>query len=180
MNININTLSGRIQDKALMEVHSLSHPQGTIDGLTREQIEEFKEAFELFDKNGDGRVTASELGIVMHSLGHAPTDQELVDMVNEIDEDGNGSIEFDEFVTMMSRKVMDSESDKELQEAFQVFDKDSDGFISPVELRFVMMNLGEQLSEQEVTDMIREADIDGDGKVNFEGKQSFNKFEYSN
>lgn len=59
-----------------------------IKGLTREEVEEFKEAFELFDKDGDGRVTARELGIVMHSLGHTPTEQELEDMVREIDEDG--------------------------------------------------------------------------------------------
>jgi calmodulin len=59
-----------------------------IDGFSREQIEEFKEAFMLFDINGDGRVTADELGKVMESLGHRPTEQELVDMVNEIDEDG--------------------------------------------------------------------------------------------
>lgn len=60
----------------------------TMDGVTCEQLEEFKEAFELFDKDGDGRITAHELGIVMHSLGQTPTEQELVDMVNEIDEDG--------------------------------------------------------------------------------------------
>ncbi|KAF1575878.1 UNVERIFIED_CONTAM: Calmodulin, partial [Eudyptes robustus] len=138
-----------------------------IDGLTKEQVEEFKEAFELFDKDGDGRVTALELGIVMQSLGHTPTEQELIDMVNEIDEDGNGSIELEEFVKMMSRKVKDTETEKELQEAFQVFDKDNDGYISAVELRFVMMNLGEDLSEDEVYEMIKEADLDGDGKVNF-------------
>nr|CAD2126650.1 unnamed protein product [Meloidogyne enterolobii] len=138
-----------------------------IEGLTEDQVAEFKEAFELFDKDGDGRVTAAELGIVMKSLGHSPTDQELQEMVREIDEDGNGSIELNEFVKMMSRKVKESESEKELREAFQVFDKDNDGFISPFELRFVMQNLGEDLTDFEVKEMIREADLDGDGKVNF-------------
>ncbi|CAK5034968.1 unnamed protein product [Meloidogyne enterolobii] len=138
-----------------------------IEGLTEDQVAEFKEAFELFDKDGDGRVTAAELGIVMKSLGHSPTDQELQEMVREIDEDGNGSIELNEFVKMMSRKVKESESEKELREAFQVFDKDNDGFISHFELRFVMQNLGEDLTDFEVKEMIREADLDGDGKVNF-------------
>jgi calmodulin len=138
-----------------------------IDGLTREQVEEFKEAFELFDKDGDGRVTARELGVVMRSLGHEPTEEELRDMVNEIDIDGNGTIELEEFVKMMSKKVQTDENEKELREAFQVFDKDQDGFISPYELRFVMQNLGERLTEEEVVEMIREADLDGDGKVNF-------------
>uniref|UniRef100_A0A915P1N2 EF-hand domain-containing protein n=1 Tax=Meloidogyne floridensis TaxID=298350 RepID=A0A915P1N2_9BILA len=70
---------------------------------------------------------------------------------------------------MMSRKVKESESEKELREAFQVFDKDNDGFISHFELRFVMQNLGEDLTDFEVKEMIREADLDGDGKVNFNG-----------
>ena len=131
------------------------------------KVAEFKEAFELFDRDGDGRITASELGIVMQSLGHSPTDVELQEMVREIDENGNGSIELDEFVKMMSRKVKESENEKELREAFQVFDKDNDGFISPFELRYVMQNLGEELTDFEVHEMIREADLDGDGKVNF-------------
>uniref|UniRef100_A0A915DZN0 EF-hand domain-containing protein n=1 Tax=Ditylenchus dipsaci TaxID=166011 RepID=A0A915DZN0_9BILA len=138
-----------------------------IEGLTREQVEEFKQAFELFDRDGDGKVTAKELNIVMKNLGQTPTEEELVEMIKEIDEDGNGTIEFEEFVKMMSAKVKESENEKELREAFQVFDKDNDGFISPHELRFVMLNLGEQLSELEVVEMIREADLDGDGKVNF-------------
>ncbi|KAH7716680.1 calmodulin [Aphelenchoides avenae] len=146
---------------------SYTRPLPEIEGLTKEQVEEFKEAFELFDKDGDGRVTARELGIVMRSLGHEPTDQELLDMVHEIDEDGNGTIELEEFVKMMSKKVKVDENEKELREAFQVFDRDNDGFISPFELRHVMINLGEKLSEEEVVEMIREADLDGDGKVNF-------------
>ncbi|TMS35657.1 hypothetical protein L596_003015 [Steinernema carpocapsae] len=142
----------------------------TISKFTREPVrllEEFKEAFELFDKDGDGRITADELGTVMESLGQNPSRQELQDMVNEIDEDGNGTIELEEFVRMMSRKVLESENERELREAFQVFDKDNDGYISARELSFVMCNLGEKLSEDEVIDMIKEADLDGDGRVNF-------------
>lgn len=55
----------------------------------------------------------------------------------------------------------------------QVFDKDNDGFISPYELSFVMLNLGEDLTDQEIYDMINEADLDGDGKVNFSGLNFF-------
>ncbi|KAI6218200.1 Calmodulin [Aphelenchoides fujianensis] len=138
-----------------------------IDGLTREQVEEFKEAFELFDKDGDGRVTAQELGIVMQSLGHTPTQQELLDMVNEIDEDGNGTIELVEFARMMNKKVKESDVERELREAFQVFDRDQDGYISASELRFVMRNLGENLSDEECNEMIKEADRDKDGRVDF-------------
>ena len=136
--------------------------------LTEEQIAEFKEAFSLFDKNGDGNITTKELGTVMRSLGQNPTEAELVDMINEVDADGNGDIDFSEFLTMMARKMKDADSEDEIKEAFKVFDKDGNGYISAAELRHVMTNLGEKLTDDEVDEMIREADIDGDGQINYE------------
>ena len=83
---------------------------------------------------------------------------------------GNGTIDFDEFLAMMSKKVRGTESDDEIKEAFRVFDKDGDGFITSTELRHVMANLGEKLTDDELDEMIGEADEDGDGKVNFQGE----------
>ncbi|XP_049858982.1 calmodulin-like isoform X2 [Schistocerca gregaria] len=137
-------------------------------GLTEDQVAEFKEAFMLFDKDEDGTITMAELGVVMRSLGQRPTETELRDMVNEVDQDGNGTIEFNEFLQMMSKKMKGAEGEDELREAFKVFDKNNDGLISNSELRHVMTNLGEKLSDEEVDDMIREADLDGDGMVNYE------------
>ena len=71
---------------------------------------------------------------------------------------------------MMSKKLHDSDSETELREAFRVFDKNGDGFISPEELRHVMTNLGEKLTDEDVDDMIKEADLDGDGLVDYNGK----------
>ena len=124
--------------------------------LTDEQIAEFKEAFALFDKDGDGTITTKELGTVMRSLGQNPTEAELQDMINEVDADGNGTIDFPEFLNLMARKMKDTDSEEELQEAFKV------------ELRHVMTNLGEKLTDEEVDEMIREADVDGDLEVNYE------------
>lgn len=86
---------------------------------------------------------------------------------------GNGTIDFPEFLTMMARKMKDTDSEEEIREAFRVFDKDGNGFISAAELRHVMTNLGEKLTDEEVDEMIREADIDGDGQVNYEGMYAY-------
>ncbi|KAK2104110.1 hypothetical protein P7K49_017966 [Saguinus oedipus] len=138
------------------------------DQLTEEQITELKEAFSFFDKDGDGTITTKELGTMMRSLGQNPTEAELQDMFNEVDTDGNGTIDFPEFLTMMARKTKETDSEEEIREAFQVFDKDGNGYTSTAELHHVMTNLGEKLTNEEVDEMIREADIDGDSQVNYE------------
>ncbi|KAF7377611.1 Calmodulin-like protein [Mycena sanguinolenta] len=151
---------------------------------------EFKEAFALFDKgtssslsiaiacalsddpltpDGDGTITTVELGTVMRSLGQNPTESELQDMINEVDVDGNGTIDFNEFLAMMAKKFQDTDSEEEIRQAFAVFDKDGNGTISVTELQQVMRSLGEKLTDREVEEMIREADVDGDGEINYDG-----------
>ena len=74
---------------------------------------------------------------------------------------------------MMSKREKDVETDDDLLEAFRVFDRDGDGHISTTELRMVMLNIGEKMSEEEVENMIKEADEDGDGQVNYDGRYFF-------
>jgi calmodulin len=105
------------------------------------------------------------LGTVMRSLGQNPSESELQDMINEVDADNNGTIDFPEFLTMMARKMKDTDSEEEIREAFKVFDRDNNGFISSAELRHVMTSIGEKLTDDEVDEMIREADQDGDGRI---------------
>ncbi|XP_028022296.1 calmodulin-1-like [Balaenoptera acutorostrata] len=138
------------------------------DQLTQEQITEFKEAFSLFDKDGYGTITTKELGTVIRSLGQNPTEAKLQDMINKVAADGNATIDFPEFLTMMARKMKDTDSKKEIREASWVLEKDGNGYISATEQCHVMTNLGEKRTDEEVDEMTREADIDGDAQVNYE------------
>merc|ERR1719183_509650 len=136
--------------------------------LTSAQEKEYKEAFALFDSDGDGTITTKELGVVMRSLGQTPTEAELKEMIAEVDANKDGTIDFKEFLGLMSKQTKERDSQEELKEAFKVFDKDGNGFISAAELRHVMTSLGEKLTDEEVDEMIREADVDGHGQVNYE------------
>lgn len=137
----------------------------------------------------DGKITASELGTVMRSLGQDPTDAELEEMVKQVDTDGDGTIDVPEFLTLMARKMTQIEN--ELMDAFKVFDRDGNGYISHAELRQVMASLGastrivcvlelvdirltgEKLTEEELDEMMNDADTDHDGQVNYEGELPF-------
>lgn len=109
-----------------------------------------KEAFALFDKDGDGTIDSEELGVVMKSLGQHPTEQELEDLIAEHDVDGNGIIDFSEFLTLMAQIKKDLDAEEELVEAFRVFDRQGDGIITKDELMETFKILGEKLSEEEI------------------------------
>ncbi len=83
-------------------------------------------------------------------MGQNPTEAELKQMISEVDADGNGLIDFAEFVTLLARKMNNSDKDAEIREAFNVFDKDGSGKISKDELRSIMKSLGEDLTDEEV------------------------------
>lgn len=136
--------------------------------LTEQQIEDFRKAFQLFDKDGNGKITADELFDVMRSLGQKPSDSEVEAMIQQADQDGDGTIDFLEFLEVMASRMGENSFEDDMREAFQLFDRDCNGYISKRELKFVMISLGEQITEAAVENMMKEVDLDGDGRVNYE------------
>eukprot|EP00475_Leptophrys_vorax_P012982 TRINITY_DN1935_c0_g1_i1.p2 TRINITY_DN1935_c0_g1~~TRINITY_DN1935_c0_g1_i1.p2 ORF type:complete len:148 (+),score=50.35 TRINITY_DN1935_c0_g1_i1:107-550(+) len=135
--------------------------------LTEDQLAEYKEAFSLFDTDGSGQIDQQELEKLFQRLGKAPSKEQLKAMIAKADIDGDGQISFEEFCRMMSKKDKFVTFETELKEAFSVFDKDGNGSISAQELLKVMTELGEKISLEEIDLMINEADLDGDGQMDF-------------
>ena len=147
-------------------------PSNLMDQLSEKQIKEFQDAFALFDKDGEGTISAKEMAKVKRALGlHSSrfyTEAELQDLINDYDMDGDGQIGFEEFLIMMEQKMKEKNSEEDIRDTFQVFDKDGNGLISAPELWQVMTILGKNFTNKEIDEMILEVDIDGDGQVNFE------------
>ena len=104
----------------------------------------------------------------MRNLGQNPSEEELKQMIREVDLNGDGTIDFKEFLCLMLKKMDDSDIDDELETAFKAFDLDKDGYITPHELRNGMLNLGEEYSPEEAEEMIKEGDLDNDGRIDYD------------
>ena len=142
--------------------------EGLLDDLTELQIAEYKEAFQIFDKHGEGVISSKELGTIMRSLGLNPTDEDLKEIIDSFDNDKNNNlIDFNSFLIIMARRKNDVDKEEDLLDAFRVFDKENNGKILSRELRYVMMSSGEDLNENDIEDMIHEASIDTDEYIDY-------------
>eukprot|EP00794_Sanderia_malayensis_P015262 gene15262-16837_t len=139
------------------------------DIFTEQDVREFKEVYKLFDKDGDGVINEKELGVIMSGHGYDIKDEDLTAMIKKGDYSGDGTVSFNEFIQLIREGLKLEEKEGEVVEAFRVFDREGNGFINAAEIRRVMTNLGEKLNDEEVDEMIKEADLDGDGQVNYEG-----------
>ena len=89
--------------------------------FTDEEISQLKQAFALFDLDCNGFITNDELGTVLRKMGQEPTDEEVAQMIAEIDEDGDGTIDFDEFCELMEKRMSDDSTEADIIEVFKVF-----------------------------------------------------------
>ncbi|XP_037365625.1 centrin-1 [Talpa occidentalis] len=136
--------------------------------LTENQKQEVREAFDLFDADGSGTIDVKELRVAMRALGFEPTKEEVKKMVSEIDKEGTGKVSFNDFLALMTQKMAEKDTKEEILKAFRLFDDDETGKISFRNLKRVASELGEHLTDEELQEMIEEADRDGDGEVNEE------------
>merc|ERR1712098_426296 len=122
--------------------------------------------FSLFDSDASGAIDVRELKSAMRALGFEVKNEELKKMVSDVDNDGNGTIEFGEFLAMMTGKMGEKDSREDIDKVFKLFDNDSTNKISFRNLARVAEELGETIDDEELQDMINQADRDGDGEIN--------------
>lgn len=139
--------------------------------LDDEQLGELREIFRSFDRNNDGSLTQLELGSLLRSLGLKPSEDQLDALIQKADTNSNGLIEFSEFVSLVEPELIPAKSpynEEQLRMIFRMFDRDDKGYITAAELAHSMAKLGHALTANELTGMIKEADTDGDGCINFQ------------
>eukprot|EP01101_Sappina_pedata_P003303 TRINITY_DN1353_c0_g1_i1.p1 TRINITY_DN1353_c0_g1~~TRINITY_DN1353_c0_g1_i1.p1 ORF type:complete len:162 (-),score=80.53 TRINITY_DN1353_c0_g1_i1:111-557(-) len=137
-----------------------------VDKLTKEELEEYREAFSFYDGDRDGKISSQEVVTVIRACGQAPSQKQAAALISEIG--ANARLNFNEFITIATRNIVKSPTSDEIMESFKVLDKDGSGLIPSVELKHTMTNLGEKFGDLEVEYMLLEAGVDADGQVNYE------------
>lgn len=133
-----------------------------------ERTENFREIFISCDSNHDGSLTLFELNRALTKLGYRLTNSDVAIIFSEIDSDESGTISFREFLTLLDKKKESKQAEDELLGAFKVFDQDGNGYVSADELRDTLIKHGENISCDEAEDIVKTADLNGDGRINYE------------
>mmetsp|Transcript_50318 Transcript_50318/g.110053 ORF Transcript_50318/g.110053 Transcript_50318/m.110053 type:complete len:183 (+) Transcript_50318:56-604(+) len=136
--------------------------------LSEEQVEELREAFNLFDTDHTGSIDARELKAAMRALGFEVKKDDVRRMMADIGKDPSAPISFDDFQEIMSSRMGEKDSREEIMKIFSLFDEDNTGKISFRALKRITQELGESLTDEDLQEMIDEADRDGDGLINSE------------
>jgi Ca2+-binding EF-hand superfamily protein len=135
-----------------------------------EKEEYYKDAFKMFNISGDGQITVEKLGELIKKLNLKTQipNEDLFEIINNIDKDDKGYFDYEDFKRIMNNKDIDSIKEREIINAFRIFDIDGNRLISKENLTNMIPKLGGDLNENEIKEMINQADIDGDGFINYE------------
>ncbi len=136
-----------------------------IDDLTDQQIIEFREAFQAFDKDGNGSISTKELGTVMRSLGQNLSEAAIKQMIEIVDEDKSGTIDFKEFLNLMARNMKIVNKEEELLDALNTLDQDGSGKISKYKLRNIILKTDKKMTGEEIEEIIKTFDMDEEGNI---------------
>lgn len=134
--------------------------------LTKEQQSDLLEAFNLLDYTGEGKIKAEDFRVAIKALGYEPTKEELETMINAVDKGDTGRLSFENFQTAIMRKIMAQDCDGDIMKSFRLFDMDDTGLISFDNVKQVSQILGASLTDEEIEEMIDDADKDFDGYIN--------------
>ncbi|KAH8354951.1 hypothetical protein KR093_002905, partial [Drosophila rubida] len=135
-----------------------------------------RNAFNAFDPEKNGYINTTMVGTILSMLGHQLDDATLAEIIAEVDEDGSGQIEFEEFTTLAARFLVEEDAEAmmaELKEAFRLYDKEGNGYITTGVLREILRELDDKLTNDDLDMMIEEIDSDGSGTVDFDGGHKF-------
>ena len=138
------------------------------DNIVSDKEKEFKDIFDKYDSNRDGNVTSDELANILKAINLDVSDEEIKEIIEELELEGNNEINYENFVSIVNRREKDVDTEEEVLKAFKFFDKEGNGLININDLKHIMITVSKNLSEPEIDDMLKEADLDMDGFINYE------------
>ena len=138
--------------------------------IPEDKIAEYKEAFDMFDKDGSGTIDVGEIVKIMKNFGYPIKKSEAQRMISEIDDNGDGELDFEEFVTLMEKQTnyVDQTEEELVLAAFKSFDKDHDGKITNHELKYLLTQMGDKFTDEELNLLFQESNLDINGTLDYQ------------
>ena len=136
--------------------------------IPEDKVAEYKESFDMFDRNKKGKITINDITKIMENFGYPLSKDEAKKMVSSVDSSGDGEVDFEEFVMLMEKHIHNISDDPVLQ-AFRDFDKNDDGKITNHEFRYILTHVGDnKFSDKDVDELFKECEIKDEGELEYE------------